>query len=88
MFSVKSTIVMEKDPGFEVVVSGTQTRFVSGLKVFEGSHVIILSLKAVAPSAGSPWALEIQDISRLSEDEFQKQQRSMKRELRSSQQSY
>jgi hypothetical protein len=77
-FSVKTTEILESKIGFEANVFGTQTRYVSGLKVFESAHVITFSLKAVAPSANSPWALEIQDISRLSEDEFRKQQRSVK----------
>lgn len=78
MFSVKSTEITENKSGFGASVFGTQTRYVSGLKVFEGPHVITFSLKAAAPGANSPWALEIQDISRLSEDEYRKQQRSIK----------
>ncbi|MBI2601894.1 MAG: hypothetical protein HYW48_02460 [Deltaproteobacteria bacterium] len=78
LFSVKSTEIIEKDSGFEAVVKGTQTRFVSGLKVFEGPHVFIFSLKAVAPSSASPWALEIKDITRLSEEDFQNLKRSVK----------
>lgn len=75
MFEIRSTEVREIADGFKAFVFGSQTRYVSGLKVFEGSHVIAFTLKGIAPSATTPWALQILDISRLSEDEFHKQQR-------------
>ena len=78
MFEVKSTEVTETENGFIASVFGTQVRYISGLKVFEGQHVITLILKGVAPAANSPWALEIQEISRLPDDEFRKLQRSHK----------
>lgn len=77
MFSVKSTEVKETKLGFQASVIGTQTRYVSGLKVYEGSHAIVFELKGVVPSSNTPWALVIQDISRLSEEEYLKQQRKM-----------
>ena len=77
-FSANSSEIEEAPNGFRAAVFGTQTRYVSGLKVYEGAHVIVFLMVGLAPSASTPWALQITDISRLSEEEFRKQQRSMK----------
>ena len=53
-FSVTSCDVREAEGGFTATVFGTQTRFIAGLKVFEGPHVFVFTLTGQAPSANTP----------------------------------
>ena len=77
MFVPQHTEVKEQENGFIASVFGQHIRYVAGLKVFEGRHVILFTLKGVAPQANRPWALEVQNIARQTEELYE-QQRSHK----------
>lgn len=74
LFSPHQIEVTEKNDVFIATVKGTLIRFISGLKVYEGAHVMEFSLKGVSPHESAPWALIVTEIKRQTEDTFQKQQ--------------
>jgi hypothetical protein len=74
LFSPNGIEVIEKNDVFIATVKGTLIRFVSGLKVFEGAHVMEFSLKGVSPHESSPWALIVTEMKRLPEEFYKKQQ--------------
>lgn len=76
MFVTSQSKVSESESGFQAAIFGNQFRYISGLKVFNGSHVFVFDLAPTAPRPGSPWALEVTGITRLSEEQYLQQQRS------------